>query len=551
MLENEAKNITAQTTAAPQINVVPKREETPQTKYMKENFSFFGPVTFAYAVFYAFCMFHNGSGITFPFFLAGTLLYFVFSWSKLGITLKKGSSFYMIAIMLLGISTFCTDGWAIINLNKLAVFLLVMCLLLRQFFDTSKWNFGKYTGSICQLIIMSFGELESPFKDGRSFFQKRGKGNKKLWYGLLGALIALPILLIVAGLLSSADVLFREMTLNFVEWIKPLNIINIFARIIFLFFAAYAMTAYLCKRCIREEVVDRRTGEPVLAITIMSLLSLLYLLFSGIQIFGLFMGKMQLPERYTYAQYAREGFFQLLAVSILNLILVLVCLNFFRESKLLKAIMTVMSLCTFVMIASSAMRMIIYIRYYYLTFLRIFVLWMLAVLFVMFIGVLISIYRESFPLFRYGIVVVTILYLALSFSHPDYIIARVNIANAPGADGVGWVESKEQDYGNDFFSGPFFRGSEYTDYSYLRDLSADAAPVMIPYIESMGFDLTAYELENPSDILNTDDWGYIRQEFGYDYLAGIKYRMSKMSPRTFNISRYMALRQIEGRIYGK
>ncbi|MFR8843778.1 MAG: DUF4153 domain-containing protein [Waltera sp.] len=70
--------------------------------------------------------------------------------------------------------------------------------------------------------------------------------------------------------------------------------------------------------------------------------------------------------------------------------------------------------------------MIIYIRYYYLTFLRIFVLWMLAVLFVMFIGVLINIYRESFPLFRYGVVMVTVLYLALSFSHPDYIIARVN-----------------------------------------------------------------------------------------------------------------------------
>ena len=42
-------------------------------------------------------------------------------------------------------------------------------------------------------------------------------------------------------------------------------------------------------------------------------------------------------------------------------------------------------------------------------------------------------YRESFPLFRYGVVMVTVLYLALSFSHPDYIIARVNIANAPGA----------------------------------------------------------------------------------------------------------------------
>ena len=257
------------------------------------------------------------------------------------------------------------------------------------------------------------------------------------------------------------------------------------------------------------------------------LLSLLYLLFSGIQIFGLFLGKMQLPEGYTYAQYAREGFFQLLAVSILNLILVLVCLSFFRESRVLKVIMTIMSLCTFIMIASSVMRMIIYIRYYYLTFLRIFVLWMLTVLFVMFIGVLINIYRESFPLFRYGVVMVTVLYLALSFSHPDYIIARVNIANAPGAD-----------------------------FSYLSDLSADAAPVIIPYMESLGYDFGAYELESPTDIMSEDTqaqwWGsYQPKGFGYYYLNHNKKRLDQTSLRTFNISRYMARKQIEARIDGK
>ncbi len=538
------------------MSVVKEETVTAETKRMRGQFNFFGPVTLVYAAFYAFCMFHNGSGIAFPFFLAGTLLYFVFSLSKLEITLKKGSIFYMISMLLLGVSTFCTDGWAIIALNKLAVFLLVMCLLLHQYFDTTKWNLGKYVGSICQLIVMSFGELNRPFIDGKAYFREKGKVNKKVWYGLLGAVIAIPILLIAAGLLSSADAVFRKMTTDFVNWIRPGNVFNVVFRIAFLFFASYALTAYLCKRSIREEVRDHRNGEPVLAITIMSLLSLLYLLFSGIQIFGLFLGKMQLPDGYTYAQYAREGFFQLLAVSILNLILVLACLSFFKESKVLKAVMTIMSLCTFVMIASSAMRMIIYIRYYYLTFLRIFVLWMLAVLFVMFIGVMISIYRESFPLFRYGVVAVTILYLVLSFSHPDYVIARVNIANAPGADGKGWTESEAQDYGNDFFAGPFFRGSEYSDYDYLCGLSADAAPVMIPYMESLGYDLSAYELEYPIDIMDSTGWwsSYQQEGFGYYYLGHIKDGLdglAHLSPRTFNVSRYMALRQIEGRINGK
>jgi hypothetical protein len=152
---------------------------------------------------------------------------------------------------------------------------------------------------------------------------------------------------------------------------------------------------------------------------------------------------------------------------------------------------------------------------------------MLAVLFVMFIGVLINIYRESFPLFRYGVVMVTVLYLALSFSHPDYIIARVNIANAPGGD-----------------------------FSYLSDLSADAAPVIIPYMESLGYDFGAYELENPTDIMSEDTqaqwWGsYQPKGFGYYYLNHNKKRLDQTSLRTFNISRYMARKQIEARIDGK
>jgi len=75
----------------------------------------------------------------------------------------------------------------------------------------------------------------------------------------------------------------------------------------------------------------------------------------------LFIGNMQLPEGYTYSGYAREGFFQLLAVCILNLLLVLICLYLFRENIVLKLILTLISGCTYIMILSSALRMIMYI----------------------------------------------------------------------------------------------------------------------------------------------------------------------------------------------
>lgn len=512
--------------------------ETEETKRMQENYGSIAPLALGYACFYAFCMYRNRSGVTFPFFVAGSLMFFSFTFLKLGITLKKGSVFYMAAMILLGISTFCTDDGILIFFNKLGVFLLLMSLLLKQWFDTSKWKLGKYLGSICVLIFSSVGELGRPFKDGTAYRKTRGrKIDKRVWYAGLGLLIAIPLLMIVLLLLASADAVFRQMTAQLLQSISLGGILNVGFRITVLFFGSYALIAYLCKKRIREEVADLRRGEPILAITVTVLLTLLYLLFSGIQIAGLFLGSLQLPEGYTYAMYAREGFFQLLVVSMLNLVIVLCCLEFFRESKVLKVVLTLMSLCTFVMIASSAMRMIMYIRYYYLTYLRILVLWGLVLLTFLFVGVVINIFKENFPLFRYQVAVVAVLYLALSFAHPDYLIARVNVANAPREDGVTY---------NSFF----LAREPYQDFSYLKGLSADAAPVLIPYLRELGYDMEAFYAEDAVQYAseqgiwekNSGSTRYGETGFGYYWMRKMQRNTRNFGIRTYNVSRHLVLR---------
>ncbi len=509
------------------------KQDTPETQRMKESFAFFGPVTFLYALFYAFCMFKNGSGVTFPFFIAASLLFLCFTLSKLGLTLKKGSGFYMVSMMLLAVSTFCTDDGRIIFFNKAGIFLLMMSLLLHQFYDTGRWKLGKYLGNIFLLVFASIGELYRPFADaGRYFRHGGGKRNKSFWYAVLGLVVAVPLLAVVIALLASADAVFRQVTDTLLKGFRFGNVCNVLFRIGFLFMASYQLTAFLCRRSLRSEVKDCRKGEPVLAITVNSLLTVIYLLFSCIQIVYLFLGKMQLPEGYTYAAYAREGFFQLLAVSILNLIIVLVSMSFFRESKILKGVLTVMSLCTFVMIASSALRMVIYIRFYYLTFLRILVLWGLALLFCLFVGIIVSIYSERFPLFRYSMAVVTVLYLMLSFAHPDYIIAAVNVANAPGRA----VEQEGEGKSENAF---FLSEEPYRDYKYLSHLSADAAPVLIPYMASLGYDMESFYSRGETE----KRWD-MPDDFGYYYLRKLQLSTDSFGIRTYNISRHMALRQI-------
>ena len=552
---NTADTGWVQAAAPPQNYAVvqgkPPVQDTEETKRMKEGFGFFGPATFLYAAFYAFCMYRNGSGVTFPFFVAGSLLFLCFSLSKLETTLKEGSIFYMAAMVLLGVSTFCTDDGRLIFFNKLGIFLLMMSLLLKQFFDTSKWKLGKFLSGIFLLVFASVGEIGRPFTDFAHYRKTRegdNRNSKKIGYFLLGLVIGVPILMIVLFLLASADAVFRQITGEILVNIRLGNIMNIVFRIVFIFFASYCLTSYLCKRRIKEDVPDRRQGEPVLAITITGLLTLLYLLFSIIQIGGLFLGQMQLPEGYTYAMYAREGFFQLLGVSLINFIIVLLCMSFFKESKVLKTILTLMSLCTFIMIASSALRMVIYIRFYYLTFLRILVLWSLAVLALLFIGVMISIFRERFPMFRYSVAVVTVLYLALSFAHPDYLIARVNVANAPHQNTSWWTEEEAMQAADNFsqadmFSGRFFLASQpYHDYSYLSNLSADAAPVLVPYLKELGYDMRAFDKDSAvAYAIKRSDGSIYRSKqdgFGYYWMEKMQKRTANLGIRTFNVSRY-------------
>ncbi len=501
--------------------------------HIKENFHIYGVASILYGLLYVFCMFKNDAGITYPLFAAGTIGYILFVLRKLEMKLKKESRFYIISILLLGISTFCTDDGRIIFFNKTGVFLLTICMVLGVIYDTAQWNLGKYLGSIVRVCAMALCEINKPFSDFVWYCKnKLGQKHSKYLYLMIGLGITIPLFVVVFMLLTSADAVFRDMANNLFSGIMIGDWIIIAFMFLFMTMASYCLVVNISKKEIKEEVVDSRKWEPLIGIPVASVLSLLYLVFSGIQIVYLFLGNMQLPEGYTYAEYAREGFFQLLAVSIINLIIVLIGLYYFKPSKILKVVLTIMSLCTFIMIASSAMRMVIYIQYYYLTFLRILVLWSLAVLALIFAGVIVYIVKESFPLFRYSLIVFTCLYIGLSFSHPDYWIAKVNLESTNA------------------MRSEFFKGAAYDDYYFLSELSADAAPVMVEWIVEEGYSTNVYYGNNTTlENYMTMNGGIVNApgseinekiSCAYWYLEGLREECSDMSLREFNLSRFWA-----------
>lgn len=439
----------------------------------KEHFSLFGSASALYALFYTFCLYKNASGITYPFFAAGTLFYFCFCMKKCKVPFKKDATFYAVSLLLLGLSVCLTADPKILLMTKTGMFLLTLSFVLHHFYADEKWGLFKHLGAIGHSIFEAFSCLPVPFTDCYVWFTKKEEsGARKKWlYVILGLLIGIPLFLLVFVLLMFADEMFEHFAEKLLRGLNLHSFFGIVGMTVVAFFSVYCLMESLLRRRIPEDCREIKKAEPLLAITVTLPIAAVYLLFCGIQIVYLFGRFAQLPAEYTWASYARQGFFQLLAVCLINLILVCFCLHRFRESRFLKGILTAICLMTYIMIASSAYRMILYIQAYYLTFLRFFVLWALALIALIVTGALIALHSgrffkgKDFPLFRYCMTAVTVCYLCLAFARPDYWIAKYNMAHV-NLEALASGDSLYQEEG-------------YQDIRYLSCLSADAAPVFL------------------------------------------------------------------------
>ena len=446
----------------------------------EEKFSLFGLASFLYAIFLTFCLYKNAHGVTFPFFVIGTLYYFYYCMKKCDVSIKKDDFFYIISTILLGTSVFLTNDVRIINITKIGIILLLSSFLLHHFYDDSKWNFIKYLQSLLEFVAFSLGCLFTPVTDFLSFAQNKEKieydqagkaisqKESHAKYILLGIAIAIPLLVIIVFMLSRADVVFYTMCEDFFKIIKLQTILRIVLMIIVSYFIFYSIFYSLIKKEIKEECTECQTKEPILAITFTSVISVIYIIFSGIQILYLFIGNRKLPDGYTYAQYARQGFYELLFVCIMNVVIVLICVTLFKENTVLKVILCIICTCTYIMIASSAYRMYLYVNAYYFTFLRLMVFFFLLVLSILMTGIMITIFNSKFPLFHYCMFVITIATICLAYSHPDYLIAKYNLAHINNSTPI---ESVMED-------GKLENHFTYRDVSYLTNLCDDAAPVL-------------------------------------------------------------------------
>lgn len=422
-------------------------------KRMKEDYRYFGGMSVLYGCIFACCLYRSMSGITFPVCVAATLLFSGRYLARIGLKPGREAYLYGAGILLLGISTAYTSSWFFHMCNLAGILLLFVVMMLRQFYREEDWGFAGWTAGILRITGTTVLCIPDFYIGGADCATKAGGRGRSLAMGIgIGSLASAGLLCVILPLLVKSDLIFRMVFGNVAGRIHIGTTLGWALTALAGATLSYAFFQALCRRQLPEKAAGKPAElNPVIGITFSGILGGVYAVYCAIQLAYLFPGSGRgLPGGISYAAYARSGFWELLAVSLINFALVLTCMRLFRESRALSGILTGICGCTFIMIGSAVYRMALYVGAYHLTFLRVLALWFLAVLALIMAGVTVSIYRKSFPLFRYLVLVVGACWILFAFSRPDARIVQYNLAH-----------SREVAY-EDF-------------YYYLHELSLDAA----------------------------------------------------------------------------
>ncbi len=255
----------------------------------------------------------------------------------------------------------------------------------------------------------------------RSLGRGQVRFGKKFSKILLGILIALPALAVLLALLQRADAAFESLVSSLHIRFGEIIATVLFGGLLFLFL--FCMLFALRKRHTNERPGSQKAYasfcDPTVANTILVAVSILYAIYLLSQI-GYFFGgfKGELPVAYTFAEYARRGFGEMCAVSVINLILIFFAHLLVRRKEevlpaLTRALLFFISFFSILLIAAAIAKMLLYIGQYGLTFLRLGTSVFMLFLFFVFLAVILRLFRAHFPYMRM-IVVAACLIMAVS-----------------------------------------------------------------------------------------------------------------------------------------
>jgi hypothetical protein len=431
-------------------------------------------------------------GISYPVFIIVILSITAFVFWRKYKDLDNKAWLWSIPIIVLSVTFTIYSNQVLKILNFIIIpYLVIMMIALVSKTNRTDWADLRFLGDFFKRVFVPLRYIHMPFITFFRMTDSKDKKKRRIFPRIaIGILISIPILAIIIWLLSSADIIFKDLFISI-----PIS------RIIKHFFIVLGVTIYaICfywsivrardeeKKPAYDPISWKRFLDPIVLITILFLLNVVYAVFSVIQFTYLFGGEsFMLPSSYTYAEYARRGFFELVVVAVINFILILITVSFIRRenSKVHianKVLMSFMVCFTFVMLASAFYRMLVYEEAYGFTYLRIFVQAFMVLLFFLFIINIVFIWYTRLPIIKAYFIAALAVYIALNFASVDVIITRNNIDR--------------------------YKESGEIDMEYLKGLSYDAVPQMTRLVgdKELGDEVLTYYKDQKQKLEDQDHW---------------------------------------------
>ena len=296
-----------------------------------------------------------------------------------------------------------------------------------------------------------------PFKWASQIDKKKAPYIKR---ACIAAALGIAVSSVLIILLSNADMVFSLKSKEFTRWITDIFDAKTLGKIILGVLAGLYIFGILYRAHTNKSEAHiegaAKSGDLIIINTVMGFALAVYTLFVIIQFKYLFAGAT-LPEGLSYTEYARKGFFELLALTGVNIAGIYVVTMFTKGAsgkwkKLSVIFCHYLCAVTCVLLASSFYRMLLYTGSDGLTRLRLFVLGFLIFEAIGLIFTFIYIATPRFNIVMVYTIIAISYYCLLNVLPTDYFIAKNQVDK--------------------------FLAGERDDLTYVFTLSSDAAPAM-------------------------------------------------------------------------
>jgi len=295
------------------------------------------------------------------------------------------------------------------------------------------------------LAVESFAEFPAA-PAAISASVKKSESAKTARTVLLGLLITVPLTVIVGILLASADSAVEEIFRKIGRLLSD-DVIAIAAELLFGIPIGFWFFGMLFSGGKRKDN-PLRSDETHAAhlqmlriipnvglyagVTPICLLYLLYVCTQTNYFLSAFAGRLP-DSNMIYSDYARRGFFELCAIAVINLLVLLVLNGCAAKGgkerpKALTFYVTLLCGFTLFIIATALAKMVLYIDAYGLTRLRLYTAWFMVLLAVVFTVLIVRQFVQKLPTAAVLTAVFIVMFGALCFSRPDALIAEYNIS---------------------------------------------------------------------------------------------------------------------------